>query len=218
MKPNPGIGECLAAWEEELEHDIDKTFILDGIKNGFNIVDPTAIPVPVEPPNNRSAQPDSPLYQQATKQVLSEIEHGNYLVCQEKPTVISPFSVIPKPDGGVRLIHDGSQPAGASMNDYATLDSHYRFQTIDDAAKLMWPGYYMAKVDLKSAYRSVPISKHSQNFTGLKWQFGAQTVYLKDCRLPFGSKMAPGIFHRITQSVKRMMARKGYACMHGGVS
>lgn len=121
--------------------------------------------------------------------------------------------MLPKPDGGTRLIHDGSQPAGASMNDYATLDTHYRFQTIDDAAKLMAPGWYMAKVDLKSAYRSVPISQHSQHFTGLKWNFGDKTVYFKDSKLPFGSKLAPGIFHRITQSVKRMMAKRGFQCV-----
>ncbi len=211
VKPNPGLGQCYAAWEEELCNDNDREFILHGIKHGFDIVDPTAVPVPVDPPNNRSAQPGSTLHHQATKQVLSEIEQGNYLLCHEKPTVISPFSVIEKPDGGVRLIHDGSQPAGASMNDYATLDTHYRFQTVDDAAKLMWPGYFMAKVDLKSAYRSVPISQHSQNFTGLQWQFGSQTVYMRDCRLPFGSKLAPGHFHRITQSVKRMMLRRGYS-------
>ena len=31
-----------------------------------------------------------------------------------------------------------------------------------------------------------------------------------DTRLPFGAKRAPGIFHRLTQAVRRMMARRGY--------
>ena len=66
----------------------------------------------------------------------------------------------------------------------------------------------MAKVDLKQAYRSVPISKHSQQVTGLKCQFGYNTVYLQDTRLCFGSKLAPGIFHRLTQVVKRMLKRR----------
>ena len=101
------------------------------------------------------------LYELATQQVLTEIRQGNYQVCDVKPPVVSPFSVLPKPDGGIRLTHDGSQPAGNSMNDYATLEGRYRFETVDNATALMWPGYYMAKVDLKSAYRSVPISKHS---------------------------------------------------------
>ena len=213
MRPNPRLAQCYAVWEKELARDKDRDFLLNGIKNGFNIVDLAAVPTPVETPNNRSAAPGAPLYAEATQQILREIEQGNYVLCSQKPPVISPFSVIPKPDGGVRLIHDGSQPAGGSMNDYATLDHHYRFQTVDDASKLMEPGWYMAKVDLKSAYRSVPISEHSQQFTGLKWQLGGQTIYLKDIKLPFGSKLAPGIFHQLSQSVKRMMARRGYSGM-----
>ena len=213
VRTNLGLSHCYKAWEEELADDKDRDFLLNGIRHGFDIVDSTAAPIPVDTPNNRSAQPDAPLYEQATKQVLKEIEQGNYVVCQEKPKVISPFSAIPKPDGGVRLIHNGSQPPGASMNDYATLDMHHLFQTIDDAAKLMAPEWFLAKVDLKSAYRSVPISEHSQQFTGLKWMVAEQTVYLRDTKLPFGSKLAPGIFHQLSQSVKRMMARRGYSCL-----
>lgn len=68
----------------------------------------------------------------------------------------------------------------------------------------------MAKVDLKSAYRSVPISKQSQRVTGLKWFINNQVTYLYDTKLPFGSKEAPGIFHRLSQAVRRMMARRGF--------
>ena len=36
--------------------------------------------------------------------------------------------------------------------------------------KLVRQGSYFAKVDLKSAYRSVSISPYSQQVTGLKWE------------------------------------------------
>ena len=65
------------------------------------------------------------------------------------------------------------------------------FSTVDEAASHI----FMAKVDLKSAYRSVRISDHRKTATGLRWQFGNKTVYLRDTRLPFGSKLASGIFH-----------------------
>ncbi len=42
----------------------------------------------------------------------------------------------------------------------------------------------------------------------MEYQWGK--CYLRDTKLPFGAKLAPGIFHRITQAVKRMMARRGY--------
>ena len=39
------------------------------------------------------------------------------------------------------------------------------------------------------------------------------SIYLHDTKLPFGSRLAPGIFHRLTQSVKRMMARRGFTAL-----
>ena len=47
-----------------------------------------------------------------------------FSVCIFHLQCLSPFysfSVLPKPDGGIRLIHYGSQPAGASMNDRHSL-------------------------------------------------------------------------------------------------
>ena len=38
----------------------------------------------------------------------------------EPPLIVSPMGVIPKPDGGVRLIHDCSLPRGGSVNDYCS--------------------------------------------------------------------------------------------------
>ena len=99
------------------------------------------------------------------QQILSEIEEGNYVVCDHKPELISPLGAIAKPKGGIRLIHDCSRPMGNSLNDYATLESYLKFQTIDDATSMVQPRYFMAKVDLKSAYRSVNIDKNSQRFT-----------------------------------------------------
>lgn len=192
-----------------MEDDIDRKFILDGLKNGFDIIDRDSSPVPVQCDNHLSARPGSPLFRQATDQVLKEIRMGNYEIVSEPPEIISPMGVIPKPDGGVRLIHDCSQPEGFSVNDYCTAEWKQKFSRVDDAAALVTKGCFMAKVDLKSAYRSVPISSHSQRVTGLRWQFGKQTVYLRDKKLCFGSKLAPGVFHRLTQAVRRMLKRRG---------
>ena len=120
------------------------------------------------------------------------------------------MAAIPKPDGDVRLIHDCSRPSGGAVNDYCSSDWKQKFSRIDDASSLMTEGCYFAKVDLKSAYRSVNISAHSQTVTGFTWNFGGQNVYLRDVKLPFGAKLSVGIFHRLTQAVKRMMGRRGF--------
>ncbi|PJE78159.1 hypothetical protein CI610_02909 [invertebrate metagenome] len=150
------------------------------------------------------------MYDKATAQINTEIENGNYIQVDQAALIVSPIAVIPKSDGGVRLIHDCSKPTGLAVNDYVSELDKQRFQSVDDAVKLVTPFCYMAKVDLKSAYRSVPISKHSQKVTGLKWEFKDGPRYLVDTKLPFGSKSAPGIFHRLSQSVRRMMRRKGF--------
>ena len=119
--------------------------------------------------------------------------------------------MIPKPDGGIRLIHDCSRPSGQAVNDYCTTEWKQKFSTVDEAAPLITKGCFMVKVDLKSAYRSVSLSDLSKSVTGLRWQFGNSTVFLRDTRLPFGSKLAPVIFHRLSQAGRRMLKRRGLA-------
>ena len=100
-------------------------------------------------------------------------------------------------------------PEGRAVNDYSTEEWHHRFAWVDDAAALVTECCFMAKIDIQSSYRHDPILKHSQRVTGLRWQFGNKTVCLRDTKLCFGSRMAPGIFHHLTQAVKRMLKRKG---------
>jgi hypothetical protein len=109
------------------------------------------------------------------------------------------------------MIHDCSRPDGTAVNDFVSHFEKQRFQTIDDAAKLVSKDYHMSKVDLKSAYRSVRISATSQEVTGFQWTFpdGRKYTFI-DKKLPFGSKLAPGIFHRLSQAVRRMMSRRGF--------
>lgn len=136
---------------------------------------------------------------------------GHYEIVPDPPCIISPMGVIPKPDGGRghRLIHDCSRPSGLAVNDDCSAEWKQKFSTVDEAAALVTKGCLMAKIDLKNAYRSVKLSKHSLSVTGLQWQFGKQTVYLRDTRLCFGSKLGPGIFHRLSQAVRRMLKRHG---------
>ena len=89
--------------------------------------------------------------------IAGEVAEGNYVVTSTKPAIISALGAIPKPDSSeVRLIHDCSRPHGQALNDYISTCS-FKFQTLDDAVQLLKPNYFMAKIDLCHAYRSVPI-------------------------------------------------------------
>jgi len=203
------VANCLEAWETELKNDPDREFLLEGIKNGFRIVDKDSDVKQAELKNHRSALEHR---EAVEKELCEQIQQGNYIVAAVPPLIVSPLAAIPK-DGSdkVRIIHDGSRPFGAAMNDYATLHSE-RFQSIADACKIAKPGFWCAKLDLKAAYRSVPIHKDDYKVTGLKWQFEGdkQPTYLFDSRLPFGATLAPSHFHRLSQAIGRCLRRQGF--------
>ena len=146
------------------------------------------------------------------KEILAEIREGNYEF--GKQNVISALGAIPKPNSSeVRLIHDASRPYTKSLNSYAKLvqdATHYA--SLDQVVAKLQPNGWLAKVDLRHAYRCVPISPSNYSVTGLKWKFTGSKhyKYFYDTRLPFGAKRSPGIFQRITESVTRMLHRRGY--------
>ena len=59
------------------------------------------------------------------------------------------------------------------------------------------------KIDLKAAYRSVPVHESTFQALGRKWKFKGDSnyTYMYDTRLPFGSKLAPSFFDTRSQSV-----------------
>lgn len=192
-----------------MDSDPDKCFILSGIEHGFELVnDRLDSIVSGEAKNSHSAEVT--YRSEVEAEILKEIHLGRYEIVYDKPKIISPISVVPKDDGSIRLIHDCSQPEGRSVNSYALPDKH-QFASVDKAVAMTNYKNYMCKVDLKQAYRHVPISKFSQNLTGLKWKFAGDEhfTYLRDRRLVFGGSLSVGIFHRITQSVCRILKRHG---------
>ena len=199
-------------WLKELEQDEDKDFLIDGITNGFELIPADSALAPAEMDNYISAT--NPSARAKVEQTIrEEIREGNYVVTQSSPTLVSALGAVPKPDSDeLRLIHDCSMPPSKGVNSYVPNIDKLRFQTIDDAIKLLDKGYFLAKIDLRHAYRLVPIHPKNYAAMGLKWIFEGDLVptYFIDTRLPFGGRRAPGIFHRLTQSVRRMMLRLGF--------
>jgi len=148
-------------------------------------------------------------------QIKTEIAEGRYVISHSKPPIVSALGAVRKDSGKVRIIHDASRPAGQAMNDFSPLQLRQRFQSVKDAADLVTPGCFLAKVDLHSAYRSVRVNPSNFPGTGLQWTFEGddRPTYMVDTRLPFGSRRAPSIFHRLTQAVRRMMAKRGFSSL-----
>ncbi len=114
----------------------------------------------------------------------------------------SGLGVVPKKDGGSRIIYHLSAPHGYSVNDFINpLDFSLSYCSIDEAIAMvnqLGPGALMGKIDLKSAFRLCPVRKQDWHYLGIHWK-GA--YYIDKC-LPFGLRSAPFLFNLLASAIE----------------
>ena len=124
---------------------------------------------------------------------------------------ISRFGVIPKNHNPNkwRLIVDLSHPTGHSVNDGIPKDlCGLTYITIDTAIKHILttgPGTLLAKVDIKNAFRLLPVHPADRHMLATKWN---NQVYI-DTRLPFGLRSAPKLFNILADLLSWILESKG---------
>ena len=123
----------------------------------------------------------------------------------------SPIGIIPKPHkpNKFRLIVDMSSPAEASVNDgidskLATL-TYIRIQDVARQILQLGRGTLIAKIDIKSAYRIIPVHPDDRPLLGMQFQGKA---YI-DAALPFGLRSAPKIFNSVADALLWILQQHG---------
>ena len=143
-------------WATELSQDVDMEFLLNGVQHGFHLLPPDSIVVHAFTQNNKSVlRPGTKV--QIKAQLVKGLQQDHFAVADQShmPTIINALGAVPKKNSKeVRMIMDCSRPPTMNANSYIDLE-HYKYVTVDDAANLCQPGCWLAKVDLKNAYRSV---------------------------------------------------------------
>ena len=127
----------------------------------------------------------------------------------------SPIGLVPKGmnTGQWHMIVDLSCPAGGSVNSGIAepwSPCSLSYSSLDDATmfvRLLGPGTLLIKVDLKSAYRIVPLHRRDRHLFGVCWR---DNVYV-DQALPFGLRSAPKHFTAVADAL-------GWALMTVGIS
>ena len=118
----------------------------------------------------------------------------------------SPLYAIPKSEPGkYRLIHDLSKPKGCSVNENIPDDKksvHYCnvmqvAEFLKSELDLGVDTYYMAKVDLKDAYRCCPIRKEDWRYLGMQLE---DKLFIDTC-LPMGLGTSCRTFQTISDSL-----------------
>ena len=139
----------------------------------------------------------------AKKKVESELGLGRFAGPFAAPPlkdfVCSPIGVVPKKEpGSFRLIHHLSFPHGSSVNDGIDRDlCKVAYASFDFAISLIQKagvGAFLAKTDVKSAFRLLPI--HPDDFHLLGFKFEGQFYY--DRCLPMGCSISCSLFEKFS--------------------
>lgn len=133
------------------------------------------------------------------------------------PLHINRFGVIPKraQPGKWRLIVDLSFPDGASVNEGIPPDlCSLRYPSLEVAIQQilqMGQGARLSKLDIKDAYRIVPVHPDDWPLLGMQWK----GCFYLDTRLPFGLRSAPKLFTALADAVQWLIRDKGVEfCIH----
>lgn len=132
------------------------------------------------------------------EKIYSEVTAGRmsgpYLLPPMPNLHVSPIGVVPKADGGWRMITHLSYPPSFSINEHIdpqfTTVTYTSFDTVVQTISTLGPMALLAKVDIKNAFRLLPIYPGDFELLGI-YINGA--YYIDKC-LPFGCSISCKIF------------------------
>ena len=82
----------------------------------------------------------------------------------------------------------------------------FQYKSVDNVLAMLQEGDFMAVVDIKSAYRAVPIFPDHRRYLDLKWEIKGETVSIEGSRLCFSSCLGPSYFDKISGFVYNTLA------------
>ena len=184
-------------------------FVLSGLRRGFSI----GFVGPVTP--GREAPNHSAVIRRSlvTAAVIRELRAGFLAGPFVRPPFpefhCSPVGAADKPDGSARLLLDLSSPRGDSINEGIDAEVFaVQYSSFDDAVvvlRRLGRGAYMAKFDLKNAFRLCPVRRADWPLLCFLWE----SSYFVHVALPFGSRSSPSIFNRFAQVLWWLLSAVG---------
>ena len=102
-----------------------------------------------------------------------------------------------------------SAPDGASVNDgISKEDSSLSYVSIDDITQCILDcgrGSLLAKMDVKEAFRNIPIHPDDRPLLAMRWN---NKIFVDKC-LPFGLRSAPIIFSAVADALLWIIQQRG---------
>ncbi len=206
----------LAAWDRCLQSLPDQSFrkyILSGISQGFRVGFSRSQPLKSARNNTQSAGAQGLVIDEYLRKecelgrVLGPFRLGDL----EPAPHVSRIGVTPKghQQNKWRLIVDLSFPVGGSVNDGISRDlASLSYVKIDDLVNLILAlgrNCLLAKLDIKSAFRIVPVHPADRHLLGMRWR---DKLYV-DSVLSFGLRSAPKIFNALADALEWVLQDHG---------
>lgn len=152
-----------------------------------------AIPRPIKFSSQETVKINALISKFLEKGIIVESSH-------EGGEFISNIFLRPKKDGSYRMILNLKD-----LNIFIPFH-HFKMDSIHTCSQLMRPGCYMASIDLRDAYYSVPIDKVHQKYLKFLWQ---GTLYPLTCSAQ-GLSSAPRLFTRLMKPVFSYLRELGH--------
>lgn len=169
-------------------------FVLRGFTFGFDIGFRGPV-LGTRPQNLRSAYTDIAATTTAiNKEIQRKHTSGPFVTAPFSNLHCSPLGAVSKPDGTSRLILDLSSPRGSAINEGIVTETSVSYSHFDDAVdlvRMVGTGAFLAKLDIRHAFRICPVLPTQWPLLGFHWQ----GFYYVDTRLPFGSRTSPFLFN-----------------------
>ena len=184
-------------------------YLFKGFSEGFRLHNFKFYPIDSDKTLKSASSRPEIVDKKLQKELQSNRLLGPFKQSPFKTHVISPLGLVPKKDPGeFRVIHHLSYPSGKSINDgipreFATV--HYT--TISDAIKHIVSfgnDCYLAKSDIKAAFRIIPIHPMDYHLLGMKWH----GLYYFDKCLPMGASSSCSIFERFSTFLEWIIQQK----------
>ena len=180
-----------------------RLYLYQGFKEGFTISNHLSFPHP--PPKNLKSAYQLPQIVDQKLQKESSLGRiaGPFPHPPMEEMVFSPLGLQPKKlQGQYRVIHHLSFPKGQSINDGISVqDSTVKYASVGQAIQhivSIGQGCFMAKTDIQSAFRIVPINPSDYHLLGFKWRGG---FYYDKC-LPMGCASSCAIFEKLSTALE----------------
>ena len=136
---------------------------------------------PPQPPEHKKVKQEKKI----AEEIGALVKSGAFRVQETK--FVSPTFLIPKRDGGTRLIHDLRQ-----INK-AIIPPKFTLRGARDAASVVNESCWLVSLDLMHGYQQVAMHRRAREYLGAQWQ--DKTVV--STVLPFGPNLSPYVFTRI---------------------